>query len=94
MQRIYHNLYIQRHIHKLKLLTKLTSKFDDDARPPVVSVPYIIMLFSTLLTCCKLLAVFNPSPGVCVDGDEVGEGAAVLPVPVLLAAPDFLFLLL
>jgi len=82
---------IDRHKQKLKLLTKLTSKFDDDARPPVASVPYIIMLF---WTCCMLLAVFNPSPGVCVDGDEVGEGAAVLPVPVLLAAPDFLFLLL
>lgn len=42
-----------------------------------------------------LLAVFNPSPGVCVDGGELGEGTAVLPVPVLLAAPEccFLFLL-
>lgn len=77
--------------------TKLTSKFEDDARPPVASVPYIIMLFCTLLTCCMLLAVFNPSQGVCVDDGELGEGPAVFPVPVLLAAPEeegcFLFLL-
>jgi hypothetical protein len=56
------------------------------------------MLFGTLLTFCMLLAVFNPSPGVCVDGGELGEGPAVFPVPVLLAAPEevacFRFLLL
>lgn len=81
-----------------KFLRKLTSKFEDDPSPPVASVPYIIMLFCTLLTCCMLLAVFNASPGVCVDDGELGEGPAVFPVPVLLAGPEeeacFLFLLL
>lgn len=49
-----------------------------------------------LLTCCMLVGVVIPSPGVCVDGGELGEGPTVFPVPVLLAAPEeefFLFLL-
>lgn len=44
-----------------------------------------------------LLAVFIPSPGVCVDGGELAEGPTVFAVPVLLAGPEeeccFLFLL-
>lgn len=43
-----------------------------------------------------LLAVVIPSPGVWVDGGELGEGPTVFPVPVLFAAPEeeccFLFL--
>ena len=84
------------HAHT-QILIWHTSRFEDDARPPVPSVPYIIKLFGTLLTCCMLLAVLIPSPGVCVDGGELGEGPTVFPVPVLLAAPEeeccFLFLL-
>lgn len=56
-----------------------TSIFEE-ARPPVPSEPYINKLFGTV--------VFIPSPGVCVDGGELGEGPTVFPVPVLLAGPE------
>lgn len=72
-----------------------TNRLEDDVRPAVASAPYI-MLLETLLTCCKLVAEVIASPGVWVDGGELGEGP-VFPVPVLLAAPEaeccFLFLL-
>lgn len=76
---------------KYKLM-RHTSKFEEEARPPVPSGPNIIKLFGT--------TVFIPSPGVWgvwVDAGELGEGPAVFPVPVLLAGPEdeccFLFLL-
>jgi hypothetical protein len=59
--------------------------FEDEASPPVASTPQIIELFCKILT---LLATGTPPPGVCVDGVDGGEGPAVFPVPVLLAAPE------
>ena len=87
--------------HKLKHIIEIfshTSWFEDEASAPVPSAPYIIKLLGMLLTCCILFAGPIPSPGVWVDGGELGEGPTVLHVPVLFAGQEeeccFIFLLL